>query len=77
MNFDKLFETDVTRNGQRKNEKWEEDRRWIMGFLIWLGFKARFKHQENFSGCSSLRVFGLTGVYTHKSNRGHLKYLDP
>ena len=38
-----------------------------MGFLIWLGFKARFTHQENFSGCSTLRVFGLAGVYTHTS----------
>lgn len=50
-----------------------------MGFLIWLEFKARFTHQENFSGCSTLRVFGLAGVYTHmhKSDRGHLKSLDP
>ena len=48
-----------------------------MGFLIWLGFKARFTHQENFSGCSTLRVFGLAGVYTHKSDRGHLKSFDP
>lgn len=38
-----------------------------MGFLIWLGFKARFTHQENFSGCGTLRVFGLAGVYTHTS----------
>lgn len=77
MNFDKLFETDVTRNGERKNEKWEENRRWIMGFLIWLGFKARFTHQENFSGFSTLRVFGLAGVYTQMSDREHLKSLDP
>lgn len=48
-----------------------------MGFLIWLGFKARFTHQENFSGCSTLRVLGLAGVYTHKSDRGRLKSLDP
>ena len=56
MNFDKLFETDVTRNGELKNEKWEQNRRCIMGFLIWLGFKARFTHQENFSGCSTLSI---------------------
>ena len=37
-----------------------------MGFVKWLGFKARFTHQENFSGFSTLRVFRFA-AFTHTS----------